>query len=80
MNGDNMYQLMRREFRNDFDAFRAAEAGLKAHAALVTLTPVDPQHLEFGRTRVYWRVLDDAHIERVDAAISKELYPDEVDE
>jgi hypothetical protein len=71
---------MQRVFRDDFDALRAAEAGMIADAELVTIVPVDPQKLEFGRTRVYWRVMDDAHIDRVDEAIRKELYPDEEDE
>lgn len=79
-NPDQMKHLMQRVFRDDFDALRAAEAGMLADAVLVTIVPVEPQKLEFGRTRVYWRVLDDAHIERVDKAISKELYPDEEDE
>jgi hypothetical protein len=79
-NPSEMKHIMQRVFRDDFEALRAAEAGMLADAQLVTLTPVEPQKLEFGRTRVYWRVIDEAHIDRVDKAISKELYPDEQDE
>lgn len=75
-----MKHLMQRVFRDDFDALRAAEAGMIAGADLVTLVPVDPLKLEFGRTRVYWRVIDDSHIDRVDKAIAKELFPDEEEE
>lgn len=74
-NPSEMKHLMQRVFRNDFDALLAAQAGMIADADLVTITPIEPQKLEFGRMRVYWRVMDDAHIERVDKAISKELYP-----
>jgi hypothetical protein len=66
---------MQRVFLDDFDALRAAEAGMEAE--LVCLVPVEPGKLEYGRTRVYWRVRDDAHIDLVDKAIGKELYPDE---
>lgn len=72
-----MTHLMQRVFRDDFDALRAAEAGMIAGAELVTIHPVDFVKPEFGRHRVYWRVRNDAHIDAIDKAIAKELYPDE---
>lgn len=69
-----MNHLMQRCYQNDFDAMRAAEAGMIAGGELVTNNPMEPQNLEFGRQRVYWRVLDDDHINRIDDAISVELY------